>query len=47
MYRHCDRWNLVPVEDRWEAVEACERAFRSTRLRFSTANIGVAPGPNG
>ncbi len=41
----CERWNLVPVEDRWEAVEACERLFRSTRLRFSTANVGVAEVP--
>ena len=43
--QHCDRWNLVPIEDRWEAVEACERVFRATRLRFSTANIGVAEVP--
>ncbi len=40
--RSCDRWNLVPIEERWEAVEACERLFRSTRLRYSTANIGLA-----
>lgn len=41
----CERWNLVPIEDRWEAVEACERLFRGTRLRFSTANVGVAEVP--
>lgn len=41
----CDRWNLVPMEDRWEAVEECERRFRATRLRFSTANIGLAQVP--
>ncbi len=41
----CDRWNLVPLEDRWEAVEECERRFRATRLRFSTANIGLAQVP--
>lgn len=41
----CDRWNLVPLDERWEAVEACERLFRSTRLRFSTANIGLAQIP--
>ena len=40
--RSCDRWNLVPIEERWEAVEGCERLFRATRLRYSTANIGLA-----
>ncbi len=45
--RGCDRWNLVPIEERWEAVEACERLFRATRLRYSTANIGLAEVPPG
>ena len=40
--RRCERWNLTPLEERWEAVEACERAFRATTLRVSTANIGLA-----
>ena len=43
--RSCDRWNLVPIEERWEAVEACERLFRATRLRYSTTNIGLAEVP--
>jgi hypothetical protein len=38
----CSRWNLTPLEDRWETLEQCERRFRATRLRFSTANIGLA-----
>lgn len=38
----CDRWNLAPIEERWEAVEECERQFRTTRLRYSTGNIGLA-----
>lgn len=38
----CARWNLSPLEERWEAIEACERAFRGTRLRTSTENIGMA-----
>ena len=38
----CGRWNLTPFEDRWEALEACERLFRSTRLRVATDNIGLA-----
>ena len=40
--RKCERWNLTPVEERWEAIEDAERAFRSTRIRVSTANIGMA-----
>jgi len=40
--RACERWNLSPLEERWEAVEACERIFRDTRLRVSTENIGLA-----
>lgn len=43
----CERWNLSPLEERWEAVEACERAFRGTRLRVSTENIGLARLPEG
>ncbi len=38
----CSRWNLAPLEERWESVESCERAFRGTRLRASTDNIGLA-----
>ena len=38
----CGRWNLTPVEERWEAIEECERHFRSTRMRASTDNIGLA-----
>jgi hypothetical protein len=38
----CDRWNLAPIEERWEAVEECERLFRATRLRYSTGNVGLA-----
>ena len=40
--RRCERWNLSPLETRWEAIEACERAFRSTAMRASTDNIGLA-----
>ncbi len=38
----CERWNLTPLEERWEAVETCERLFRGTRLRASTDNVGLA-----
>lgn len=40
--RRCERWNLTPFEERWEAIEECERAFRATVLRASTDNIGLA-----
>ncbi|MES2177032.1 MAG: hypothetical protein V4550_04130 [Gemmatimonadota bacterium] len=39
---HCARWNLTPLEERWEAVEECERQFRAQRLRAQTTNIGYA-----
>jgi hypothetical protein len=38
----CERWNLSPLEERWEAIEACERQFRSTKMRVSTEHIGLA-----
>jgi hypothetical protein len=40
--RKCERWNLSPLEERWEAIEESERAFRETRLRVSTDHIGLA-----
>jgi len=40
--RTCEKWNLTPLEERWEAIEACERLFRDTRKRVSTENIGLA-----
>ncbi len=40
--RKCEKWNLTPLEERWEAIEACERLFRDTRKRVSTDNIGLA-----
>lgn len=38
----CRRWNLSPLEERWEAIEECERWYRDTPRRFSTDNIGMA-----
>jgi len=40
--RRCERWNLTPLEERWEAIETCEREFRATKLRVSTDQIGLA-----
>ncbi len=39
---HCGKWNLTPLDERWEAIEDCERKFRNTTARFSTANVGMA-----
>lgn len=40
--RKCERWNLTPFDDRWEAIEECEKLFRGTTLRLSTDQIGLA-----
>lgn len=40
--RKCERWNLSPLEERWEAIEECERSYRGTKLRTSTDQIGLA-----
>jgi hypothetical protein len=40
--RSCERWNLSPLEERWEAIEESERLYRSTRLRAATDQIGLA-----
>jgi hypothetical protein len=38
----CQRWNLTPLEARWEAIEECERLFATAKVRRSTDNVGVA-----
>jgi hypothetical protein len=38
----CQQWNLTPLEERWEAVEECERLFEKARRRVSTDQIGLA-----
>ena len=43
----CARWNLAPLEERWEAVEDAERLFRDTRLRVQSENVGLARLPDG
>lgn len=46
----CDRcagWNLVPLEERWEATEECERIFRGTALKVSRESITLAQVPAG
>jgi hypothetical protein len=38
----CARWNLAPIEERWEPVEEAEKLFRETRQRVQRENIGLA-----
>jgi len=45
--RRCRRWNLSPLEERWEAVEECERTFRELRTRVHSNEIGAAVHPEG
>jgi hypothetical protein len=45
--RRCARWNLSPLETRWEAIEECERLFSQTKLRISTDHIGLARARDG
>jgi len=45
--RKCARWNLAPIEERWEAVEDAERRFVGSRLRVQAESIGVAKAPDG
>ena len=40
--RACERWNLSPLDERWEAVEQAEKLYRDTRRRVATDNIGLA-----
>jgi hypothetical protein len=45
--RKCERWNLSPLDERWEAIEQAERLYRDTRRRVATDNIGLAKLPDG
>jgi hypothetical protein len=38
----CAKWNLTPIEERFEAIEQCEKLFRRTFTRISSDNIGMA-----
>jgi hypothetical protein len=40
--RKCERWNLSPLEERWEAIEQAEQLYRDTRRRVATEEIGLA-----
>ncbi|HYW51111.1 MAG TPA: hypothetical protein VE861_10910, partial [Gemmatimonadaceae bacterium] len=38
----CGRWNLVPFESRWSAIEEAEKTYRATPLRADTGEVGLA-----
>lgn len=38
----CRQWNLSPLDERWEAIEAAERLYRDTKRRVATDQIGLA-----
>ena len=40
--KSCERWNLSPLDERWEAVEQAEKIYRDARRRVSTDNDGLA-----
>jgi hypothetical protein len=40
--RKCERWNLSPLDERWEAIEEAERLYSDTRRRVATGEIGLA-----
>jgi len=39
--RACERWNLSPLDERWETIEDAEGLFRDSKLRVSTDEIGL------
>jgi len=38
----CDRWNLSPLEDRWEALEDLEKLWERTTVRVSSESMALA-----
>lgn len=38
----CERWNLTPLDERWEVIEQAEELYRDTRRRVATDQIGLA-----
>jgi hypothetical protein len=39
---HCDQWNLVPIEERWEAAEECDRTATTAEATASSTKLGIA-----
>jgi len=43
----CLRWCLTPLDERWEAIEACEKLSSAARVRASTSEISLVRLPEG
>ncbi len=39
---HCQQWNLVPLDRRWEVLEDCERVAATAESRVDGHGIGIA-----
>lgn len=39
---HCGRWNLLPFDERWEALEEMEQVYQRGRVREQGDGIGLA-----
>lgn len=39
---HCERWNLTPMDERWEVIEGAEALYAEARRRVATDQIGLA-----
>ncbi|HEX4936596.1 MAG TPA: hypothetical protein VFV33_25620, partial [Gemmatimonadaceae bacterium] len=44
---HCARWNLTPLEERWEAMDEAERRMERVRARVSSDEITLGRLPEG
>ena len=43
----CRRWNVVPLEERWETLEGYERAAREGQSRLRTEHLDLVRSPMG
>ncbi len=43
----CKQWNLSPLEERWDAIEAAEKLYRDTKKRVTTDEVGLARAADG
>lgn len=43
----CDQWNLVPIEERWEALDECVRLAATAEARGTGTELGIAQTTSG
>ena len=43
--RRCEKWNLSPLEERWDAIAQCEQLFHAARTRASPGVSPMEPSP--